>query len=148
VRGEAAFFIPRLIGSHRFVCCTGTGPGPVSAVTRHLDARVFANAAMNRTPCGRSGSAAAASAAEMRACPCEFGRFGGGVVNMIIKSGGKIFQRIVPNDDAWRALTPYPSDQVVDTITAIYEGTCGGLIARDKLVLRRRAVHQARREPA
>jgi hypothetical protein len=90
VRGEAAFFILRLIGSHRFVCCTGTGPG-LCQPSRHLDARVFANAAMNRTPSNRSGSAAAASAAEMRAWPCEFGRFGGVLVNMITKSGGNIF---------------------------------------------------------
>ena len=70
------------------------------------------------------------------AISAEYGRFGGGVVNMITKSGGNTFSgsfRTTFNNDAWRALTPYPTDQVVDKITPVYEGTLGGPIARDRI---------------
>ena len=66
----------------------------------------------------------------------EYGRFGGGVVNMITKSGGNAFSgsfRMTFNNDAWRSLTPYPSDQTVDKVTPVYEGTLGGPVMRDKL---------------
>ena len=70
------------------------------------------------------------------AISAEYGRFGGGVVNMITKSGGNSFSgsfRTTFNNDAWRALTPYPTDQTVDKITPVYEGTLGGPIKRDKI---------------
>jgi hypothetical protein len=70
------------------------------------------------------------------AISAEYGRFGGGVVNMITKSGGNLFSgsfRTTFNNDAWRALTPYPSDQTVDKITPVYEGTLGGPVKRDKI---------------
>ena len=70
------------------------------------------------------------------AISAEFGRFGGGVVNMITKSGGNAFSgsfRTTFNNDAWRALTPYPTDRTVDKVTPIYEGTLGGPIKRDKV---------------
>jgi hypothetical protein len=70
------------------------------------------------------------------AISAEFGRFGGGVVNMITKSGGNTFSgsfRTTFNNDAWRALTPYPTDQVVDKITPVYEGTLGGPIVLDRI---------------
>jgi len=70
------------------------------------------------------------------AISAEYGRFGGGVVNMITKSGGNLFSgsfRTTFNNDAWRALTPYPTDKTVDKITPVYEGTLGGPIARDKI---------------
>src|SRR5919206_467053 len=41
----------------------------------------------------------------------EFGRFEGGVVNMITKSGGNSFSgsfRTTFTNDAWRSVTPYP----------------------------------------
>jgi hypothetical protein len=66
----------------------------------------------------------------------EYGRFGGGVVNMITKSGGNRFSgsfRTTFNNDGWRSLTPYPTDQTVDKITPVYEGTMGGPIWRDRL---------------
>jgi outer membrane receptor protein involved in Fe transport len=66
----------------------------------------------------------------------EFGRFQGGVVNMITKSGGNAFSgsfRTSLTNDAWRALTPYPSDQVVSSVTPTYEATGGGPIRRDKV---------------
>jgi outer membrane receptor for ferrienterochelin and colicin len=70
------------------------------------------------------------------AISAEYGRFGGGVVNMITKSGGNNFSgsfRTTFNNDAWRSLTPFPSDATVDKITPVYEGTLGGPIKRDKL---------------
>src|SRR2546425_5191569 len=70
------------------------------------------------------------------AISAEYGRFGGGVVNMITKSGGNLFSgsfRTTFNNDAWRALTPYPTDQTVNKITPVYEGTLGGPIARDRI---------------
>jgi hypothetical protein len=70
------------------------------------------------------------------AISAEYGRFGGGVVNMITKSGGNDFSgsfRTTFNNDAWRALTPFPTDQTVDDITPVYEGTLGGPIKRDKI---------------
>jgi hypothetical protein len=70
------------------------------------------------------------------AISAEFGRFGGGVVSMITKSGGNTFSgsfRTTFNNDAWRSLTPYEGDQTVDKITPVYEGTLGGPIMRDKI---------------
>src|SRR5436190_14032091 len=70
------------------------------------------------------------------AISAEYGRFGGGVVNMITKSGGNSLGgsfRTTFNNDAWRSLTPYPTDQTVDKITPVYEGTLGGPIKRDKI---------------
>jgi outer membrane receptor for ferrienterochelin and colicin len=70
------------------------------------------------------------------AISAEYGRFGGGVVNMITKSGGNAFSgsfRTTFNNDGWRSLTPYPTDQTVDDITPVYEGTLGGPMMRDRL---------------
>src|SRR5262245_48430111 len=70
------------------------------------------------------------------AISAEYGRFGGGVVNMITKSGGNSFSgsfRTTFNNDGWRSLTPYPTDQTVDKITPVYEGTFGGPILRNKI---------------
>ncbi|OLC82212.1 MAG: hypothetical protein AUH72_07450 [Acidobacteria bacterium 13_1_40CM_4_65_8] len=70
------------------------------------------------------------------AISAEYGRFGGGVVNMITKSGGNQFSgsfRTTFDNDAWRSLTPYPTDATVDAITPTYEMTAGGPILKDKL---------------
>jgi hypothetical protein len=70
------------------------------------------------------------------AISAEYGRFGGGVVNMVTKSGGNAFSgsfRTTFNNDGWRSLTPYPTDSTVDKITPVYEGTLGGPIKRDKI---------------
>jgi Carboxypeptidase regulatory-like domain/TonB-dependent Receptor Plug Domain/TonB dependent receptor len=70
------------------------------------------------------------------AISAEYGRFGGGVVNMITKSGGNSFSgsfRTTVNNDAWRSLTPFATDQTLDKITPIYEGTLGGPIKRDRI---------------
>jgi len=70
------------------------------------------------------------------AISAEYGRFGGGVVNMITKSGGNSFSgsfRTTFNNDAWRSLTPFPTDQTVNKIAPVYEGTLGGPITRDRI---------------
>jgi outer membrane receptor protein involved in Fe transport len=66
----------------------------------------------------------------------EYGRFQGGVVNMITKSGGNRFSgsfRTSFVNDAWAALTPYPGDENIDQIVPTYEMTAGGPIFRDRL---------------
>ena len=66
----------------------------------------------------------------------EYGRFQGGVVNMITKSGGNTFSgsfRTTFTNDAWKALTPYPGDENIDQTVPAYEMTFGGPIVRDKL---------------
>ena len=45
----------------------------------------------------------------------EYGRFGGGVVNVITKSGGNQFAgsfRDTLNNDNWRTLTPFETGQL------------------------------------
>ena len=66
----------------------------------------------------------------------EYGRFQGGVVNTITKSGGNQFGgslRVTFNNDSWGALTPFPGDQNVDKVVPTYELTGGGPILRDTL---------------
>jgi carboxypeptidase family protein/TonB-dependent receptor-like protein len=69
----------------------------------------------------------------------EYGRFGGGVVNAITKSGGNKFSgsgRVNFLNPAWSTETPF---EVTSSITRpdinqqTYEGTFGGPIAKDKL---------------
>ncbi|HEX9365825.1 MAG TPA: carboxypeptidase regulatory-like domain-containing protein [Vicinamibacterales bacterium] len=70
------------------------------------------------------------------AISAEYGRFGGGVVNAITRSGGNTFSgsfRTTLNNDAWRSLTPFPEDQTVNKVTPVYEGTLGGPILRDRI---------------
>jgi hypothetical protein len=66
----------------------------------------------------------------------EFGRFSGGVINAITKSGGNSFSgtyRMNLANDNWRALTPFPGDTTSDTIVPISEYTFGGPVLRDRL---------------
>ncbi len=66
----------------------------------------------------------------------EYGRFQGGVVNTITKSGGNMFSgsfRTSFTNDAWKSLTPFEGDQNVDQTVPTYEGTFGGPIFRDRL---------------
>jgi len=66
----------------------------------------------------------------------EFGRFQGGVVNMITKSGGNSFSgsfRTTFTNDGWKSLTPFPGDANIDQVVPAYEATFGGPILRDKL---------------
>ena len=65
----------------------------------------------------------------------EYGRFNGGVVNMITKSGGNTFSgsfRDSLSNDSWRALRPM-GDTKLSKVVSTYEGTLGGPILRDKI---------------
>jgi hypothetical protein len=66
----------------------------------------------------------------------EFGRFSGGVVNVVTRSGGNDFKgsfRTTFTNDSWTSLTPFPGDSRVNTTVPIYEATLGGRILTDKL---------------
>jgi outer membrane receptor protein involved in Fe transport len=67
----------------------------------------------------------------------EFGRFQGGVVNTITKSGGNSFSgsvRASVNNDAWVANTPKdPPTTRVQDLTPIYEATLGGPLWKDRI---------------
>jgi hypothetical protein len=75
----------------------------------------------------------------------EYGRFGGGVVNAVTKSGGNLFSgsfRTSFANDSWRAYTPFESTQRIanpsletrlDKTVPTYEMTLGGPIVRDRL---------------
>ena len=70
------------------------------------------------------------------AISAEFGRFSGGVVNAVTKSGGNRFSgsfRTTFTNDNWRELTPHPNDTRVDDVVPTYEFTGGGPIKRDRL---------------
>jgi outer membrane receptor for ferrienterochelin and colicin len=72
----------------------------------------------------------------------EYGRFGGGVVNIITKSGGNLFSGSFRDslvNDNWRALVPkregdtFANDSKIDLIVPTYEYTFGGPVVRDRL---------------
>ena len=73
----------------------------------------------------------------------EFGRFSGGVVNIITKSGGNQFSgsfRNSLNNDKWRTLAPFETERLsttpeprVDKVVPTYEYTLGGPIMPDRL---------------
>ncbi len=65
----------------------------------------------------------------------EFGRFTGGVVNAITKSGGNTFSgtfRTTLTNDAWSAITPAQETRLQDVIPR-YEATLGGPILKDRI---------------
>src|SRR5688572_18817710 len=66
----------------------------------------------------------------------EYGRFGGGMVNAVTKSGGNTFSgsyRQSFNNDSWRALTPFVGDTKLDKVIPTYEYTAGGPVFRNQL---------------
>jgi hypothetical protein len=70
------------------------------------------------------------------AISAEFGRFTGGVVSAITKSGGNEFTgslRSSLNNAAWTAQGPLNEPRPVSEIVPIYEGTLGGYLLRDRL---------------
>ncbi|HJQ38575.1 MAG TPA: carboxypeptidase regulatory-like domain-containing protein [Thermoanaerobaculia bacterium] len=69
------------------------------------------------------------------AISAEYGRFTGGVVNSITKSGGNSFSgsyRDNLTNPAWNAATP-AGEARPDKLSQIHEGTLGGFIMRDRL---------------
>jgi hypothetical protein len=65
----------------------------------------------------------------------EFGRFGGGLVTAITKSGSDVFSgsyRQSFNNDAWRTTSPF-NEPKLDKVVPTYEYTFGGPIARRQL---------------
>ena len=72
----------------------------------------------------------------------EYGRFGGGVVNVVTKSGGNLFGgsfRETLHNDKWRALVTkrpgdtFATDTKLDDVVPTHEYTFGGPVLRDKL---------------
>jgi outer membrane receptor protein involved in Fe transport len=65
----------------------------------------------------------------------EYGRFAGGVVNTVTKSGGNQFSgsfRVNVENDSWNGETPLTTFQA-DENNYVYEATFGGYIVRDAL---------------
>ncbi|HEV8269158.1 MAG TPA: TonB-dependent receptor, partial [Thermoanaerobaculia bacterium] len=71
------------------------------------------------------------------AISAEFGRFQGGVVNTITKSGGNSFSgslRVTLNNDAWVANTPRDANSArTQDLVPTYEGTLGGPFLKDRV---------------
>lgn len=66
----------------------------------------------------------------------EYGRFGGGVVNALTKSGGNEFEgsfRTNLDNDDWEEKTPVTTADPVDELNKTFEATLGGRILRDQL---------------
>jgi hypothetical protein len=69
------------------------------------------------------------------AISAEYGRFAGGVVNTLTKSGGNEIHgsfRDSLSSDKWAAETPVTVSRS-DTVNSIYEATLGGFIFQDRL---------------
>ncbi len=65
----------------------------------------------------------------------EYGRFSGGVVNAVTKSGGNLFSgslRTSFSNDNWRSVSPFGEPKTDRTVPA-YEYTLGGPIVKDRL---------------
>ena len=71
--------------------------------------------------------------------PAEYGRFTGGVVNAITKSGGNSFSgsfRVDLTNPDWTEKTPFEEERDIprlDSIDEVYSATLGGPILRDRL---------------
>lgn len=66
----------------------------------------------------------------------EYGRFAGGVINMITKSGGNDLHgsfRLSLASDKWHERAPLEVGALDDTINQTYQATAGGRIIRDRL---------------
>ncbi len=65
----------------------------------------------------------------------RYGRFQGGVINAITKSGGNSFEGSVRTElesEGWNDASPY-GEELSDDVQKIYQGTLGGPILRDRL---------------
>ncbi len=70
------------------------------------------------------------------AVSAEYGRFTGGVVNAITKSGGNSFSgsfRVTLNNDDWQAVKPLQTVDYTDKVIPTYEATIGGPIWKDRI---------------
>ena len=73
------------------------------------------------------------------AISAEYGRFGGGVVNVITRSGGNAFSgafRLNLTNPAWAVETPFEKSRATtraSKLSPTYEATSGGPLVRDKL---------------
>lgn len=70
------------------------------------------------------------------AISAEFGRFTGGVVNTVTKSGGNEFEgslRANLTNPAWTDTTPFGEAEADSELNETYEATLGGRIIRDRL---------------
>lgn len=71
--------------------------------------------------------------------PAEYGRFTGGVVNAITKSGGNTFSGSLRTDltnPDWTKKTPFEEDRNIprlDAIDEVYSATLGGPVLKDRL---------------
>ena len=69
----------------------------------------------------------------------EYGRFSGGVVNVVTRSGGNAFDgsfRTTFTNPSWTVETPYEQSRGIERagkLSTYYEGTVGGPIRRDRL---------------
>jgi outer membrane receptor for ferrienterochelin and colicin len=66
----------------------------------------------------------------------EYGRFTGGVVNALTKSGGNDFHASIRDtltSDKWTAVSPLQTASRSDTVNSSYEGTLGGFVVKDHL---------------
>lgn len=66
----------------------------------------------------------------------EYGRFTGGVVNTITKSGGNEFSGSLRDsftNPRWTAKAPNQTTENADVLSEVYEATLGGFILRDRL---------------
>ncbi|HSP17067.1 MAG TPA: TonB-dependent receptor [Thermoanaerobaculia bacterium] len=70
------------------------------------------------------------------AISAEYGRFTGGVVSSITKSGGNEFSGSIRDsltNASWASDAPNQTTPLLDKINSVYEGTFGGRIVRDRL---------------
>jgi len=69
----------------------------------------------------------------------EYGRFSGGVVNVVTKSGGNEFSgsfRVDLSNEDWREKTPLEEDrgtELLDDTNEVYSATIGGYVMKDKI---------------
>ena len=90
---------------------------------RHTPYTLFIEDAIEETTTSTAGVSA------------EFGRFAGGVINTVTKSGGNDFHGSLRDNlqnDSWAGKNQFSPD-VKDKINPTYEGTLGGRLVKDKL---------------
>ena len=66
----------------------------------------------------------------------EYGRFSGGVINVITRSGGNSFSggfRLNLSNPSWSAETPFETSQRTSKLSKVHEGIIGGPLLKDQL---------------